>query len=603
MRIQFDQLLSYSDEEFSDVENSSTTTTSSLNKDDYTFINEDEESSGVPHLYLPKTINTDKFPIKVSSENDNQAIVLLNKSKVKSSKKDSLKETTIDPEITELLERLNLKSKLPSRYDRQPTKIVKELKYQPLYLTCNSETSTNDDTSLDNNTSQTNVDTTSVSDTLHSINDSFLKKLRSLELENKNQVNIAKDRKRKEEEEERKRKEEVERKHREEVERKHKEQEQERKRKEEEELRIKKEKLARQKQLEEEERQKAETIRLKKAEEEEALSKAKLAKEQEDKLKKEAAEASAKKEQSNRTNTKGKFTTDFNSVEQVFKKYKDKINSIKTEIVQPVKKADVNTRNTLSRHKRKINPKFGQLTNSLQQLTNVQNELCSLIDQTKPHELSYLWILNFISKAIVHQAETEVRVKPESAVPLAKLTLYLLVRYPELKELLMARFVKKCPFVIGYTCNIDTEDGRLRMGWKRKSDNKWEEETSYDERLGGMTTLFSVITRLPLAPEFINTQEHPLPISYSWRMVARIANTNLKLITNSHFVVLGCWWDAAASQFIQAYSRQAQKLLFLIANDLTGALSQHKYVGAARLLILFEEWQRGAIKTFPDMIA
>ena len=203
----------------------------------------------------------------------------------------------------------------------------------------------------------------------------------------------------------------------------------------------------------------------------------------------------------------------------------------------------------------------------------------------------------------MHQAETEVRVKPESALPLGKLILSLLITYPELKDLLMARFVKKCPYVIGFTCKIDTEKGRINMGWKRNSEDKWEDESSYSERMGGMMTLFSVLTRLPLPQEFITSHSHPLPITKSWQMLARICNTSLDLLTNTHFIVIGNWWDASAAEFLQAYANQGAKLLQLLGDDLTNVVAEHKYSGAARLRILMEEWQMGQLKSFPEMEA
>ena len=309
---------------------------------------------------------------------------------------------------------------------------------------------------------------------------------------------------------------EQERKRREEEERKRREEE-ERKRREEEESKRK----------EEEERKKAEeeARALKEKEEAEVRRKQEEEQSKREELEKQRVQLEQKRKEQEEAK-KGKGITNFTAIEKEFLQYKARVISIKNDIVEPVKK-DAGLKNILSKHKRKINPKFGQLTNSMQQLSSIVRELVELIDQTKPNALGYQWILNFIAKAIVSQAETEARVKPESALPLGKLTLQLLVRYPELKELLMTRFVKKCPFVIGYTCSVDTEEGRLRMGWKRNSGNKWEEETSYDERMGGMVTLYSMITRLPLPQDFISTHKHPLPISCSWEMLARISNLSL----------------------------------------------------------------------------
>ncbi|SCU86989.1 LAME_0D08350g1_1 [Lachancea meyersii CBS 8951] len=365
--------------------------------------------------------------------------------------------------------------------------------------------------------------------------------------------------------------------------------------------------LEKERQQEEEERRKRQHEEEQRKQDQEkqkqAEFKAKQEQEERERQEKLAAEqeAAAAQQRAREEAVKGKGITNFAAIHTSFKHYKNQIKHIKTEVVEVVKK-DANLKSILSKHKRKINPKFGQLTNSEQHLQSIILELRSLVDQTKPNNLGYQWILNFIAKALVSQAETEVRVKPESAVPLAKLALNLLVHYPELLELLMARFVKKCPFVIGYSCSIESEAGRYNMGWRRSRDDAWEDETSYDERMGGIVTLFATITRLPLPAELIQTHKHPLPISHSWQLVARVANTAPELLSNTHFVVLGSWWDAAAAQLLQAFAGQAHKLLVLIATDLTGSVAERRYVGAARLRILFEEYETvGKPGSFPDL--
>lgn len=370
-----------------------------------------------------------------------------------------------------------------------------------------------------------------------------------------------------------------------------------------EEKRLRKEAEAKRIREEEERNKKQKEAQIKAAEERARQEKlkqeeAQRKKEAADKLAKEK-EAAAKAKEEEIAASRGKYTTNFPSIEKKFLHYKQEIATIKRDIVEPVKKLDKEQKNMLARHKRKINPKFGQLTNSNQQLRSVATELQNLIQQTSAQPLMYKWILNFTAKAIVHQAENETRVKPESALPLAKLALYLMQTIPDLRELLMARFVKKCPFVIGFTCAIDTEQGRINMGWKRNSDEKWELSTSYDERIGGMMTLFAVITRLDT---MVPDQPNPWSFEHSWMMVARVANTPLNLLTNVHFVALGAWWDATARQFLQKYGDQGAKLLRLVGDQLTSAVAEHKYVGAARLRILMEDWvSNNNISSFPEM--
>ncbi|CCK67930.1 nucleoporin GLE1 KNAG_0A02410 [Huiozyma naganishii CBS 8797] len=307
-------------------------------------------------------------------------------------------------------------------------------------------------------------------------------------------------------------------------------------------------------------------------------------------------------ESAKREASQGKYVTSRTKIEETFWHYKNKVVEIKQTIAEPAKALPKDIKSLLSQHKRKINPKFGQLTNSLQQLTAIKNELNNLIGQCKaaPNPLIYPWILNFCAKAIVHQAETEVRVKPESATPLAKLSCFLLQQFPELGELLMARFVKKCPYVIGYTCAIETEKGRSSMGWKRKSDDKWESDTSYDERMAGMMTLFAAITMLP------ESNQQPVnekwSVVASWQIVARMANLPTASLTNTHFILLGAWWDSCAFEFLGTFGNQADKLLRLVGDALTQSVNEHKFVGAARLRILYEDYvQNRTIKQFQPM--
>ena len=48
------------------------------------------------------------------------------------------------------------------------------------------------------------------------------------------------------------------------------------------------------------------------------------------------------------------------------------------------------------------------------------------------------------------QAESEVVVQIPSAYPLAFICVFLMARYPPLKEILLARFAKNCPWTIPY---------------------------------------------------------------------------------------------------------------------------------------------------------
>jgi nucleoporin GLE1 len=380
-------------------------------------------------------------------------------------------------------------------------------------------------------------------------------------------------------EEERKRKEEEERKRLEE-ERKRKEEAERKKKKEEERQRLEAEKKAKD-EAEKKEREKKE-----------AEKKANEAKESAEKLAKAQSEEAAKKD---------KGVTNFKEIETIFLHYRKMIHDIKHDVVLKVRE-DLPTKNAIMKHKRKINPKFGQLTNSIEQLQRISSEVTDMINETRGMEIAYKWILNFVAKAVVSQAETEVRAKPNSSVPLAKLALNLLCEFPELKDFLMARFVKKCPFVIGFTCDISTEEGRLRMGWKRHDDSKWEDEVTYDERMGGMMTLYSVLTRLPLDQKYFQNMQHPLPISENWKMIARLLNQPTHLLTNTHFIVASSWWEASADQFLMSYGTQGKKVLQILWTTWPKASEEKKFTGSKTLQTLGEDWSTtGKVKKFSEM--
>lgn len=140
------------------------------------------------------------------------------------------------------------------------------------------------------------------------------------------------------------------------------------------------------------------------------------------------------------------------------------------------------------------------------------------------------------------------------------------------------------------------------MGWRRREGSKWEDDVKYDERVAGICTFWAVITRLPAPPQQQIGLNKFFQIESSWTFVARIANTPLDLLSNAHFVCLSNWWEACASNILATYKKQGYKLLQVISVTLTKKVIEKKYPGAARLLILGEEFfQKGDIETIKEM--
>ncbi|CAH2353714.1 mRNA export factor Gle1p [[Candida] railenensis] len=382
---------------------------------------------------------------------------------------------------------------------------------------------------------------------------------------------------------------------------------------------IKQEQLEKKKKLDELKRKEAliaqqkeqarleEEARIKKLAEEEARKK------QAEKKAEKAAEAQRREREAQEAQKKAQLeldakrklngTTNFASITKERLAYSEDIKTIKLTVVDQLSKESADLRKAVSSLKRKINVKFGQLSNSNQQLMKITQEVIQQIDDAKTNshsELVYKWILNFVAKAIVSQAETEVIVKSTAALPLAKLSLSLLQKYPEFAYFFKARLIKKCPFIIGYTSKIDTEEGRILMGWRRR-DSKWEDEVKYDERVAGICTLWAVITRIDVDKTGIDEM---FTIAASWKFLARACNTSpaLELLTNAHFGCLGNWWEACASNLLNAYHGQGRKMLQVVSMDLTSAVSSLKYPAAARLMIMGEDYfTNNKIETIKEM--
>ncbi|ANB12105.1 nucleoporin GLE1 [Sugiyamaella lignohabitans] len=334
----------------------------------------------------------------------------------------------------------------------------------------------------------------------------------------------------------------------------------------------------------EEERKKQEAIDVANAEARKEAEK-KAAEEAKAKAAAEAAAAKAAAEEA----AKSRQYTDWTKVDKEFAQRKAKIVEIKEKILAPVS-ADANLRKYCFQNKRHIKVKLGQLTDSRGQLQTILRELFDVFEQAKKfNHLTYLWLLNFFAKGVVAQAETETIVAVQSAVPLGTLATFCMAQFPELVDLLLARFVKKCPQVIGYSCNIDTEEGRIRMGYKRKNE-KWEDDAVYSERVSGMCSVWTVIT---MTEQLKGTPfNHPYPFSNTWRFLARQLNKDPELVQNGDFAAVAAWWDIASERFVQVYGRQAIKALQLASGPWAMLKPDQRFPAALRLQLLGEEWRK-----------
>lgn len=322
-------------------------------------------------------------------------------------------------------------------------------------------------------------------------------------------------------------------------------------------------------------------------EKEEQERQAKLKAEQEKKkLEEEKKKAEAEKQQQAAAKAKAleeahrakTIYTNWSAVEDEFNFYHDIIREMKD--LAPIVSQDKPLKNYCFNHKTAIRPKLGQITTSNKHVLQIADEISQIFAQIKSERPeAYKFVVNSFAKLAVKQAEVEVVANVQQAIPLGKMMAIVMARNLEACDIIMARFVKRAPQVIGYTCRIDTDDGRKKMAWK-KSDT-WEQESKYVERISAITQVWSVITITSVEPQRLS---HPYPISHSWIFLARHCN---KTATSADFHVVAAWWEIACRDFAKAYGKQATKLLKLICEE----WAQNKTNGAAqRLTIMGEDW-------------
>lgn len=324
--------------------------------------------------------------------------------------------------------------------------------------------------------------------------------------------------------------------------------------------------------------------------ESEAKAAAEKAKEKAEQEAKEAAETQAKEaaQKAAQQASQAQGFTDMAEVNKEFAHYKELIASYKRDLVAPVS-AQPALKAGCFAYKTKIKTKLGQLTYTKEKVVRTRAELRTLFGEAKNQgDLVYRWTLNCYAKAMVSHAESQAHLAVQTAVPLAMVTILLWSDYPELGEYVIARLVKKCPQVIGYGCSIETEEGRIRMGYKRE-DERWETQEAYSERISAMTAVFAALTQTKLGVK--ENIKHPFPIKHSWLFVARQLNKPTELLLNADYAAVASWWDICCERFQLAFGKQANKVLDLAANGWTAASAQHKYPAAARLRLLGEDWK------------
>lgn len=188
------------------------------------------------------------------------------------------------------------------------------------------------------------------------------------------------------------------------------------------------------------------------------------------------------------------------------------------------------------------------------------------------------------------------------AFPLGHVCVGLISRHPTVGEILNARLVKKCPYVVPQyfqqTPGQSLAEYRKKvLRYRLKSGDldgtageqqvEWESQEQYEERMCGMLALYMAILQTT-APGLSHVQwvccykakqcaysadlvgaEMPFAMEQIWKWLARILNLPPRHITPR---LLGTFVDVAGAQFVDTYAVQAHKLLQLVRSTYVAAM-------------------------------
>lgn len=182
-----------------------------------------------------------------------------------------------------------------------------------------------------------------------------------------------------------------------------------------------------------------------------------------------------------------------------------------------------------------------------------------------PQGLAYCTAL--LAKKIVRQGDLLVSSNPESAFPLASVTVALWSQFPEFGKLLEAYFHRQCPYLVPMF--LPQKEGQtdkefyLSRGYTYNDEGVVEKQDKFLKRMSGIFRLRCAIW-IAITPRFLNTA-NPHGLRYGWQWLASFIN--LKPEPDISATLLHDFFHVCGSEFFKCYGRQFTKIIKLISTE------------------------------------
>ncbi|ODO07876.1 hypothetical protein I350_03457 [Cryptococcus amylolentus CBS 6273] len=305
----------------------------------------------------------------------------------------------------------------------------------------------------------------------------------------------------------------------------------------------------------------------------------------------------------------------------MWRQYVEKQQWMKREVIEAVK-ADKPTMTALNKSKRMMTRWLGQTLNTKESVTKITNDIHDILVQHLPNlptaaspfvlnndiPRPYAYLLSHISKVLISQAQSEITSKPASAYPLGKIVYGLMLRgHAALGDILFARFVKKCPWVVPFYPARQPNQSREEY---EQSTGRGTDESSHEyiSRMSFISTLFFAILQTPI-PSLISTLPTPLPtpqqleqlipvpmrLSYAWTWMA-LALRDPMPASPPIATLVTTWLEIALAECISVYGKiQTDKIREALEREglQGGGLKGDGGMALDKLQFVLDRWRKG----------
>ncbi|KAH6655113.1 GLE1-like protein-domain-containing protein [Truncatella angustata] len=171
----------------------------------------------------------------------------------------------------------------------------------------------------------------------------------------------------------------------------------------------------------------------------------------------------------------------------------------------------------------------------------------------------FIYLLNCMAKDMIKQFDSECGPMPDKADPIGVTAAQIfstkdfMWRGISLIDIMIAKFRIACPVLFGVRGNEKTEQGRLRLGW-RKPEGHWMPDQQHYERMSGLGVGYASIALRDFSKA---KATNPYPPANYWTAFAKIVNTPPAEISDTQCVVLRAMIHLSEDRFISFYGNQA----------------------------------------------